>query len=231
MATSGSDPLGRHSWNASALWRAGADAPGTPATNRAQPDWTLTYQYDRWRPVLYGTASDTTKTVTASAPHPGLPPIPAVLGERDLELGAYVPFRTLRRAQLLQTALVLERHTFSPAAGEISVYRRNAWRGAWSFNNSKTYDYSISPEQGVAGAVTGEVVRRGLGATGDAEAFTVVAMRSLPRGWERAGRRAIRSCAGSSISAVPAGTLRSSTSAATHSACCADSIVCSRDAA
>jgi outer membrane protein assembly factor BamA len=57
---------------------------------------------------------------------------------------------------------------------------RAALRGAWSMSTAHTYGYSISPEEGVTLGVTSEMVRRALGAFGDATTLTADVRVYLP---------------------------------------------------
>jgi hypothetical protein len=70
-------------------------------------------------------------------------------------------------------------------------------RLAWAYSSAKDYGYSISLEQGVAFSVTTELVRRELGADGDANAFTAE-VRAYPRLGGRHAVLALRAAAGTS---------------------------------
>src|SRR5262249_9123055 len=50
--------------------------------------------------------------------------------------------------------------------------RRAAWRTGWAIDSTKTYGYSISPEDGIAAGVTTELARRALGSSADATTVT-----------------------------------------------------------
>ena len=71
---------------------------------------------------------------------------------------------------------------------------RRALRGGWLLNDSRSYGYSISREDGWTATVTTELTREALGADADGEAATVDVRGYLPV-WPRhavlagAGRR------------------------------------------
>ena len=60
---------------------------------------------------------------------------------------------------------------FSLPAGTESLDRTGV-RAGWAISTAHTYGYSISPEGGIAAGVTGELVRRAFGSSGDASTFT-----------------------------------------------------------
>src|SRR5439155_24460872 len=57
---------------------------------------------------------------------------------------------------------------------------RTAMRGAATITSAHTYGYSISPERGATIGMTGELVQRALGSSGDANAVTIDARAYLP---------------------------------------------------
>jgi outer membrane protein assembly factor BamA len=83
-----------------------------------------------------------------------------------------LPFVRVRHSQALLAEVTAQRRALEAVDGRRAAFHRNATRFAWSFNTSRFYGYSISPEEGVAGAVTTEHVRRGLGADANADAAT-----------------------------------------------------------
>jgi len=190
--TSSADVLGRHAFEAGFVWRLSGGPANEPL--QARPDWSFSYVYDRWRPAFFLSASDRTRFAST----PTEPERPASRAARLREVNAHVgvqlPLLTVRHAQIWHAAFTVGHRTIE-TAGLKDTYNRNAVRLAWAFNNSKTYGFSISPEQGVAIGVTSEHVRRGLGAGGDADAFTAE-IRAYPRLGGRHAILAIRAGAG-----------------------------------
>jgi hypothetical protein len=184
FSTSSADVLGRHALNLDLTWR----VTGRPAGKAfgGRPDWSASYLYDRWRPGFYVSGSEVT-WFQGTAPGAGQ----LSLGGnrwRDLaaEAGMRLSLRTVRHAQVWQAAFTVARSRLeTPAA--ISTNHRNGVRLAWAYSDSKIYGYSISPEQGLAAGVTTELVRRELGADGNAAALTAE-VRAYPR---FAGRHAV----------------------------------------
>ena len=163
--TGGFDALGRHGYFGSAAW-----------TARARPDWFAAYAYDRWRPTLFVDASDDTD-----------PWRDGTLRVTEVNAGALMRFRTVRRSQLLFTSFHSASESFDCAACETPVdatIARRALRAAWSFDTSRRYGYSISDEYGLTLTASSEWTRKGLGATGNAGAVIVDG-----RGYLAAGRR------------------------------------------
>src|SRR5262249_39603602 len=77
------DVLGYHFYAASATWLASAPA-GATISNRAEPDWSVSYAYDRWRPTLFVTASSDTSFFAAPSSADGTTAT-GTLRERQLE--------------------------------------------------------------------------------------------------------------------------------------------------
>ena len=178
--TSGSDVLGRHVYAATALYRVAGHA-GAPGSRRY--DWTAGYTYDRWLPVFFADASDRTHFLR-DVQVPGGPIVPADLRDENAEAGLFIPDVHIRYQQAATASLNLQRQTLNVGGLARGQSDRNALRLAWSLNTAKIYAYSISPEQGVTIGVTGEFVRRALGADASASAATVDA-----RSYARLGGR------------------------------------------
>jgi hypothetical protein len=198
LGTSGVDVLGRHAWDLSAVWRVSGGPSDQPLGSR--PDWSASYVYDRWRPAFYVSGSETTWFQGAST---GSGQQSASMRWRDssAEAGVRLPVQTVRHAQLWQGAFAVSRnHLETPATP--STHRRNGVRLAWAYSSSKLYGYSISPEQGFSLGVTAELVRRSLGADGDAGSLTVEA-RAYPRLGGRHAILAVRAGAGTSRGSRP----------------------------
>jgi Tol biopolymer transport system component len=159
-ATTGADPLARHSYSAAVTW----------GSAEAQPDWQVVYAYDRWRPTFVVAASDDRSEFQQ-----------ADYRDRTFDAGAFVRFRRVLRLQILSGSLHASEEVRDCAVdagcvqpGRTAIDRR-AVRGGWSFTTARSYGYSISPEDGftLGGAV--EATREALGSSGDATTVTAQA--------------------------------------------------------
>ncbi|MEP6918949.1 MAG: BamA/TamA family outer membrane protein, partial [Acidobacteriota bacterium] len=160
--TAAADALGRHSYAATAAW----------SGSRLRPDWTVAYAYDRWWPTLFGALSDDTDPWRAGRSR-----------TRELNAGAVFPIRRVRWAQSVLAELNGTREAFdcpscTPAI-EALVDRRSIRLG-WSFDNARSYGYSISRESGGSIRVTSESTRQALGSNGNASATTLDARLYVP---------------------------------------------------
>jgi hypothetical protein len=169
LATAGADVLGYHAYAFSATWLA-TRPPEVPAPGAGTPDWQAYYQYARWRPIAWLSASTGTSFFAGPAGQAGRPST-VTLRERQVEAGILVPFQHVRVSQTVVSSLVRAVDDFTLPDGLFSR-NRTAWRGAWSVNSSHVYGYSISPENGVSIGVTGEVARRAFGSSADASVVT-----------------------------------------------------------
>jgi Tol biopolymer transport system component len=159
-ATTGADPLARHSYAAAVTWGSAA----------ARPDWQVAYAYDRWRPTFVAAASDDRSEFQG-----------ANYRDRTFDVGAFVRFRRVLRLQTVSSSLHVSEERRDCAAGAgcaapgLTSVDRRAVRGGWFFTTARSYGYSISPEDGVTldGAV--EATREALGSSGDATTVTVQA--------------------------------------------------------
>ena len=164
------------------------------STARARPDWQVAYAYDRWRPTLFANVADDTdpwrgrRSAHARGQRRRAVPRPpralvAVAARGAALVGRRVPLRRLGRG----------------TAGALRIWRhrahvRRALRAGWLLNDSRSYGYSISREDGWTATVTTELTREALGADGNGEAATVDVRGYLPvvaaaRGARGAGRR------------------------------------------
>src|SRR6202007_2353020 len=84
--TTMSDVLGRHTYHADVGW-----------STRAQPDWHLSYVYDRWRPTLFATYADDTDPLRGGD-----------VRTRELNAGVLLPFRRVRWTETLMAGGDLE---------------------------------------------------------------------------------------------------------------------------
>lgn len=148
-ATVASDALGRHAYAAGASW-----------STEGRADWYAIYIYDRWRPRLFADTSENTDAWLGGE-----------VRTRELNAGASVPFRTVRRAQSLFASFHLSSERFEcPACvtpADVSVQRR-ALRAGWSFASAKEYGYSISREDGFSVSAASEWSPAAFGSTGTA---------------------------------------------------------------
>ena len=182
-ATGGTDALGRHAYGVEAGW----------STARARPDWQLAYAYDRWRPTLFANFADDTDPWRGGE-----------VRTREANAGVLIPVRRVRWSQSLLGALHSSVDEFrcgdsgegqQGPCGSVDTVRnvRRALRAGWLLNDSRSYGYSISREDGWTAIVTTEMTREALGADADGEAATVDVRGYLPV-WPRhavlAGRAA-----------------------------------------
>jgi hypothetical protein len=202
VATGGADVLGYHAYAASATWRMKTpDVLRPPA--RGTPDWDIAYAYDRWRPRLFASASNSTSFLTGAS---ALDNRPATLGERSIEAGVFLPFRRVRRSQrLLFSALRTTSTVTRPTTDD--VFERVAARGAWAIGTAHTYGYSISPEDGLAAGVTAELAGPDAGAVTDATTLTADVRAYVP-GARRHHVLALRAGGGTSSASGPRGLTR-----------------------
>jgi hypothetical protein len=170
LATSGFDVLGYHGYAVSATWLATSPS-GAAAPGGASPDWDVFYQYARWRPTAWFSASTSTSFFAGPPNDAGVPSV-ATLRERQVEAGVLFPVRHVRASQTATSSLVRVVDDFN-RPDDVGSRNRTAWRGGWARVSSKTYRYSISPENGMLLGVTAELARQALGSSADADAFTV----------------------------------------------------------
>jgi hypothetical protein len=195
VATGGLDVLGYHAYAASATWRlSGADAFDVPA--RREPDWDVSYAYDRWRPRLFLSLSKATSFLRSTASGDSGS---ATLRAGVMEAGILLPFTRVRLAhQLLASAL--RRTTTYADSDSRQLQRRVAVRAGWSMRTARSYGYSISPEHGVAAGATAETSGVGPGSLGDTTTLTTDLRAYLP-GLATHHVMALRSAAGVSTGA------------------------------
>jgi hypothetical protein len=164
--TGGTDALGRHAYAASVTW----------AGTRARPDWSFSYAYDRWWPTLFASISDDTD-----------PWLDGDVRARELTAGALFTLRRVRYHSATLAAFSASTDEFDcaecprPVAATVT---RRALHVGWSFNNARTFGYSISRESGAAFRATAESAPEALGS--DA---TTGAVAADARAYVRAGPR------------------------------------------
>jgi hypothetical protein len=177
-ATSGIDVLGYHQWSASATWLARAPSLA-PVPDRSVPDWSVSYAYDRWRPTFFVTASAQTSFFSGPATSVGTPSLSTDRAQ-EVEGGILVPFLRVRSSHEAIASVIRAVDDYTFADGRTSSLDRGAVRLAWASNTSRTYGYSISPEDGITVGATVEANREFLGATADATASTLDVRAFLP---------------------------------------------------
>lgn len=155
------DPLGYHAYAASAAWFATGRPRGHDT--RGEPDWSVSYAYDRWRPSLFVTASRSTSFLATATDRSG---DVATLGERREEIGLLLPFR---RVRWTHRALLSARRDADRllSGGSVDDRRRLGLRAGWAIGTAQTFGYSISPERGVSIGVTTEAAGASAGSLGD----------------------------------------------------------------
>jgi len=173
----GVDILGYHSYSASATWLASAPSGATPS-NRAEPDWSISYAYDRWRPTFFVSASSDTSFFAGPADPSGATTT-GTLREREVQAGVVFPIQHARIAHTALAALVRDRDEFT-VADSVLERDRGALRLAWATSTALTFGYSISRERGVAIGATAELARAALGSSGEATTMTLDARAYLP---------------------------------------------------
>jgi len=161
------DALGRHAYAVDAGWTG----------NRKRPDWRAAYAYDRWRPTLFASYSDDTDPIRGG-----------MVRSRELFAGALLPFRRIRRTEILLAGFDAQRDWFTCDAITSTCRTRTArrdlrsLRGGWLHDTRRAFGYSISTEEGVAVQVAAETSRALLGSDVNAGAATLDARayRRLP---------------------------------------------------
>jgi hypothetical protein len=165
----GVDVLGYHAYAATATWLVSSPA-GAPTPRAAEPDWQVSYLYDRWRPTVYATATSETSFFAGPATDAGAP-TSATRRARQLEGGVIVPIRHARAQHAARLSVVRAVDDYTLGGGSYSR-ERTPVRAAWQTITAHTYGYSISREGGIAAGATAELVRRGLGSSADATTAT-----------------------------------------------------------
>ena len=174
---SGYDLLGYHAYTATATWLVSSPA-GTPTPSAAQPDWQLSYAYNRWRPTLFVIAASETSFFAGPATDAGTP-TSAVLRERQIEAGVIVPVRHARAQHAARFSVVRAVDEYTLGSGSFAR-DRTPIRATWQTVTAHEYGYSISAEDGIAAGATAEIVRSSLGSFADATTTTADLRAYLP---------------------------------------------------
>jgi WD40-like Beta Propeller Repeat len=168
-AVSGYDVLQYHAWSASATWLAAPPA-GAPQVQTSEPDWQVSYVYNRWRAVPFASASLQTSFFAAPPAANGAPSAGTVR-EHRIETGVTIPLIHVRVSHTAFASYFRSNDDFSSPAPIVSRTRA-ALRAGWSTSSAHEYGYSISPEDGISIGGTAEFVRSAIGADGDATTAT-----------------------------------------------------------
>ncbi len=171
------DVLQYHAYSTSATWLASAPAGAAPVS-RTDPDWQVSYQYNRWRPVLFATASVQT-SFFAGPPADSGAPSPGRLREHQFETGLVVPVVHTRVSHTALASYFRSEDDFSVATRP-ETRTRAALRAGWSTSSAHTYGYSISPEDGITAGATAEFARTAFGADANATTLTADGRAYLP---------------------------------------------------
>jgi hypothetical protein len=174
---SGSDLLGYHVYDANATWLLAAPS-GALEPGAVTPDWQISYLYDRWRPTFFAAAGSATSFFAGAATAQNTP-AQTTRRATEVEAGVLLPFVHLRVQHAAQISIGRERDEDTTVAST-AVQDRTPLRMSWQTNTSRTYGYSISPEDGVTVGATIEAVRRALGSFADATTATVDLRAYLP---------------------------------------------------
>jgi hypothetical protein len=174
---SGVDVLGYHSYSARASWLV-STTTDAPVPSRALPDWQVFYEYDRWRPGFFATASLETSFAVGPATPSGFAS-DSTLRETSLEAGVFYPIVHTRARHSGQASILRAQSDFTLPDGPLTR-NRTAIRGSWQTITSRAYGYSISREDGMSAGATIEAVRRALGSDADATTYTADARAYLP---------------------------------------------------
>jgi hypothetical protein len=167
-ATAGVDALGRHAYWTTLAW----------APTRLHPDWSVGYVYDRWWPRLFATVSDNTD-----------PWRDGEVRTREVNAGALFVTRRVRRTHSALATFYASSEAFecAPCANPVDmVIRRRALRLGWSFDNTRSYGYSVSRESGTVLRVTGETAPEALGSDAGTGAMTFDGRAYHHIGWQHA---------------------------------------------
>jgi hemolysin activation/secretion protein len=164
---------------ATATWAVTTGSIAANLAPRARPDWDAAYTYQRWQPAFYAAAQDRTSLFDAVTSSGSL--VPVAQREQTVDVGLWRPFRRVRWTHTALVAYHVERlNTDTPATSDART--RAGVRTAWTFNSARRYGYSVSQEDGVTMAVTGELIRPGLGADARSDALTADVRAYLPLG-------------------------------------------------
>jgi hypothetical protein len=193
-STSGVDVLGYHAYGFAASWLTSSSAWSgrQDLIDRGTPDWSVGYSYARWQPNFVVNASRETSFFDV-APSATSPSLTIGVVERRLEAGILLP---IQRVLVTQTGLVSMVYAVDEYTAARTV-NRSGLRAGWAYDSETRYGFSISPEDGVNIGVTTELIRKQLGATGDATTTVLDGRLYLP-GLARHHVVAIRAGAGRS---------------------------------
>lgn len=197
-AFSGTDVLGYHAYGAAADWI--IDAPDTSPHNGSVPDWTVSYTYRRWQPQLQ-IASSRITTFDEGPPSDAGLATSSTSVEHLTAVAVQLPVLRARFSHALQLSAVRSTDVRTFEQGDQSR-NRSAMRASWRFSSAQQPGYAVSPERGVTFGAATELIRRALGASGNATTFTTDARLYLP-GFGRHHVVAARVAGGSTAGDTP----------------------------
>ena len=176
-AVNGVDVLGYHTYALNATWLVSSQ-PRAPTPDRASPDWTVSYAYDRWRPTLFAAASSTTSFFVGPATDVGTASADT-RRETTVGGGVLVPFVHTRAAHAAVLSVLRTSQEDTLPVGT-TTRTLTPIRAGWQSATAHTYGYSVSREGGIFAGTTVEIVRRNLGSSGDSTTVTGDARAYLP---------------------------------------------------
>lgn len=196
----GADVLVRHAYVASLSWL--VDGPSVArSTSAAQPDWSVSYAYTRWRPSWFVSASD--ETVFRTATNEATAERVRVSGtRREVEAGVYLPLAHVRRSAQVSASVVRSDATYRLPTRDLHTALVST-RLTGAVDTSRRYGYGISREHGIQIGSTLELARETLGSDASASTGTVDVRAYLP-GAARHQVLALRAAGGHSQGATRA---------------------------
>src|SRR5262245_18752666 len=129
LETSGTDVLGYHGYAISGTWLTTSPS-GFALPASAQLEWQFSYQYSRWRPTLWFSASSETSFFAGPANEDGVPSR-TTARERVFEGGVLLPVRHIRTVQTTLFSIARSLDEFTSQDGTL-LRDRTALRGGWS---------------------------------------------------------------------------------------------------
>jgi hypothetical protein len=169
-AIAGADLLGRHAYAIGATWLVSSLDPVRPLPS-GTPDWSAAYVYSRWRLSPFASAARDTLFRSVVTDEGGSPSTISV-ERHEFQGGAVLPFTHVRSRTRLFASMVRSDSRYLLQSSDRHVSLTSA-RGAFTYDSSNVFGYSISPEHGLAAGATIEIARPAFGS--DARATTSTA--------------------------------------------------------
>jgi Tol biopolymer transport system component len=133
-------------------------------------DWMTAYNYSRYRPLIFASASRETSFFDGAPSEEGLA-VTATRREQKTEAGILFRVSHARTTGTVTSSFARAIDTEILPDGERSTNRSSA-RASGSFTTARSYDNSVSFERGAAIGATATLVRAAFGATGSATTVT-----------------------------------------------------------